>query len=66
MRSPDLTRAPGRARVHPTAIVEDGVAIGAGTTIWDNVHIRHGARSGESCIVGEKSYIAYDVRIGNR
>ncbi|MGH9318940.1 MAG: DapH/DapD/GlmU-related protein [Vicinamibacteria bacterium] len=66
MRSPDLTRAPGRARVHPTAIVEDGVAIGAGTTIWDNVHIRHGARIGESCIVGEKSYIAYDVRIGNR
>jgi acetyltransferase-like isoleucine patch superfamily enzyme len=30
------------------------------------VHIRHGARIGEQCIVGEKSYIAYDVRIGNR
>lgn len=55
-----------RPFVHPTAIVEDGVEIGAGTSVWDNVHIRHGARIGEECIVGEKSYIAYDVRIGNR
>jgi acetyltransferase-like isoleucine patch superfamily enzyme len=52
--------------IHPTAIVEDGVEIGAGTSVWDNVHIRHGARLGEQCIVGEKSYIAYDVQIGNR
>ena len=54
------------ARIHPTAIVEAGVEIGAGTSIWDNVHIRHGARIGDECIVGEKSYIAYDVRIGHR
>lgn len=54
------------ARIHPTALIEEGVEIGAGSSIWDNVHIRHGARIGEECIVGEKSYIAYDVRIGNR
>jgi len=53
-------------RVHPTAILEAGVELGAGTSVWDNVHIRHGARIGEECIVGEKSYIAYDVRIGSR
>jgi UDP-2-acetamido-3-amino-2,3-dideoxy-glucuronate N-acetyltransferase len=53
-------------RVHPTALVEDGVVIGTGTAVWDNVHIRQNARIGEQCIVGEKSYIAYDVRIGNR
>jgi len=53
-------------RIHPTALVEEGVEIGAGSSIWDNVHIRHGARIGEQCIVGEKSYIAYDVRIGDR
>ena len=52
-------------RIHPTAIIEDGVVIGDGTSIWDNVHIRHGATIGRDCIVGEKSYIAYDVRIGN-
>jgi UDP-2-acetamido-3-amino-2,3-dideoxy-glucuronate N-acetyltransferase len=52
--------------IHPTALVEKDVTIGAGTAIWDSVHIRHGAHLGEECIVGEKTYIAYDVRIGHR
>lgn len=54
------------ARIHPTAIIEEGVYIGPGTSIWDHVHIRHSTRIGEACVVGEKTYIAYDVRIGNR
>ncbi|MGD9644907.1 MAG: acyltransferase [Pirellulales bacterium] len=53
-------------RIHPTAIVEADVELGAGTSVWDNAHIRHGARLGAECIVGGKSYIAYDVRIGDR
>jgi acetyltransferase-like isoleucine patch superfamily enzyme len=53
-------------RIHPTAIIEENVEIGAHTSVWDNVHIRHGARIGEECIIGEKSYIAYDVSIGDR
>jgi acetyltransferase-like isoleucine patch superfamily enzyme len=53
-------------RIHPTALVEEGVEIGAGSSIWDGVHIRHHARIGEQCIVGEKSYIAYEVKIGHR
>jgi len=53
-------------RVHPTALIEKGVVLGDCTTVWDSVHIRHGARLGEQCIVGEKTYIAYDVVIGNR
>jgi len=53
------------ARVHPSALVEEGVVLGDGTRIWDGVHIRRGARLGHDCIVGEKSYIAYDVVIGN-
>jgi UDP-2-acetamido-3-amino-2,3-dideoxy-glucuronate N-acetyltransferase len=52
--------------IHPTAIIEEGVRIGNGTSIWDNVHIRHGSTIGEDCIVGEKTYVAYDVRIGSR
>ncbi len=52
-------------RIHPTALVEDGVTIGAGTAIWDNVHVRRGTAIGERCIVGEKTYVAPDVRIGN-
>ena len=53
-------------RIHHTAIIEDGVRIGAESSVWDNVHIRHGSHLGEQCIVGEKTHIAYDVRIGNR
>jgi acetyltransferase-like isoleucine patch superfamily enzyme len=51
--------------IHPTAIIEDGVLIGEGTQIWDNVHIRHGTSIGKNCIIGEKTYIAYNVSIGN-
>jgi acetyltransferase-like isoleucine patch superfamily enzyme len=53
-------------RIHPTAMIEDGVELGPGTSIWDHVHIRHATRLGEQCIVGEKTHIAYGVRIGNR
>jgi len=52
-------------RIHPTALVEADVQLGPGTSVWDNVHIRRGARLGRDCIVGEKTYIAYDVRIGD-
>jgi len=55
------------ARVHLTAIVEDGVCIGSGSSVWDNVHIRGPQTSiGRDCIVGEKSYVAYGVQIGDR
>jgi UDP-2-acetamido-3-amino-2,3-dideoxy-glucuronate N-acetyltransferase len=55
-----------KPRIHRTALVEEGVQVGAGTAVWDNVHVRHGTTIGEECIIGEKTYIAYDVRIGNR
>lgn len=51
--------------IHPSALIEEDVTIGNGSSIWDNVHIRHGASIGEQCIIGEKSYIAYGVSIGN-
>jgi UDP-2-acetamido-3-amino-2,3-dideoxy-glucuronate N-acetyltransferase len=52
-------------RIHATALVEPGVTIGNGTSVWDSVHIRRGARIGRNCIVGEKTYVAYDVVIGD-
>jgi len=59
--------APDRpAFVHPTAIVEEGVTIGAGTSIWDHAHLRRGAAVGRQCIVGGKSYVAGGVTIGDR
>ncbi len=53
-------------RIHPTALVEKYVEIGDGTSVWDNVHIRSGARIGRDCIVGGKTYIAGGTRIGDR
>jgi UDP-2-acetamido-3-amino-2,3-dideoxy-glucuronate N-acetyltransferase len=53
-------------RVHPTAIIESGVVIGEGSAVWDNVHIRRDARIGVECIIGEKSYIACGVIVGDR
>jgi UDP-2-acetamido-3-amino-2,3-dideoxy-glucuronate N-acetyltransferase len=52
--------------IHPTAIIEDGVEIGPASTVWDSVHIRAPASIGSQCIIGEKSYIAYGVVIGDR
>lgn len=53
-------------RIHPTAIIEENVTLGAGTAVWDHVHIRRDTRIGEQCIVGGKTDIAYGVQIGHR
>lgn len=53
-------------RIHPSAIIEEGVSIGEDTSVWDNVHIRRDASIGSECIIGEKTYVAYGVQIGNR
>ena len=52
--------------IHATALVEDGVSLGDGTAVWDNAHLRAGAVVGRDCIVGEKTYLAPDVRVGDR
>lgn len=64
-KSSSLTSRFKNVRIHPTAMIEEGVRIGPGSAIWDNVHIRRNAVLGHHCLVGEKSYIAYDVKIGN-
>ena len=54
-------------RIHETAMVDGGVAIGEGTSVWDSVHLRGpGTTIGDDCIIGEKSYVAYGVAIGDR
>jgi acetyltransferase-like isoleucine patch superfamily enzyme len=51
--------------IHPTAILEGGVHVGEHSFIWDNVHVRRNTTIGKRCIIGEKSHISYDVRIGD-
>lgn len=54
-------------RVDPTAEIEPGVTIGSGTAVWAHVHLRGpGTRLGVDCIVGERTYVAYGVEIGDR
>ena len=60
-----MNREDVEPRIHPSAIVEEDVVIGQGSSVWDNAHIRRGAHIGQRCIVGEKAYIAYGVQIGD-
>jgi len=52
-------------RIHPTALVEAGVRIGTRTSVWDHAHLRGPSIVGDDCIIGEKTYVAYGVEIGN-
>jgi len=51
--------------VHPTAIVDEGALIGAGTRVWHFCHIMKGARIGERCIFGQNCFVGENVIIGN-
>jgi UDP-2-acetamido-3-amino-2,3-dideoxy-glucuronate N-acetyltransferase len=51
--------------IHPTAEVEDGAEIGAGTKVWHLAHIRKGARIGENCNIGRNVYVDTNVHIGD-
>ena len=53
------------ARIHPTAIVDDGASIGAGTRIWHWVHVSGGARIGDRCSLGQNVYVGNAVVIGD-
>jgi len=52
--------------IHPTAIVESGVQIGAGTRIWHHAHVREGATIGEACNLGKNVYVDAGVTVGDR
>ncbi|MGE0385670.1 MAG: acyltransferase [Gammaproteobacteria bacterium] len=52
-------------QVHPSAIVDEGADIGAGTRIWHWVHVSGGARIGRNCSLGQNVFVGNDVRVGN-
>jgi acetyltransferase-like isoleucine patch superfamily enzyme len=53
------------AFVHPTAEVEEGAQIGAGTKIWHIAHIRSTAKIGTNCVLGRNVFVDVDVEIGD-
>jgi UDP-2-acetamido-3-amino-2,3-dideoxy-glucuronate N-acetyltransferase len=51
--------------VHPSAIVDEGATLGAGTKVWHFVHVSAGARIGANCALGQGVFVGNDVVIGN-
>ncbi len=50
--------------IHPTAVVDRGAQIGAGTKIWHFAHVTSSATIGANCVVGHACFIG-DVTIGD-
>src|ERR1700741_4860046 len=51
--------------VHETAIVDPGVAVGAGSKIWHFSHVLLGSVIGERCVLGQNVVVGPRVRIGS-
>jgi UDP-2-acetamido-3-amino-2,3-dideoxy-glucuronate N-acetyltransferase len=52
--------------IHPSAIVDPGAELGAGTRVWHFAHVCAGAHVGAACSLGQNVFVGNDVRIGDR
>ncbi len=52
-------------QVHPSAIVDPGAQIGAGTRVWHWVHVCTRRRDRHDCSLGQNVFVGNRVRIGN-
>jgi UDP-2-acetamido-3-amino-2,3-dideoxy-glucuronate N-acetyltransferase len=52
--------------IHPTAVIDDGAQLGAGTQVSHFARVCSGARIGSDCSLGQGVYIGDRVRIGHR
>lgn len=63
--NPGAGQVPAReARVHPSAIVDEGAVLGAGVRVWHFVHVCAGAQVGADVVLGQGVYVGPGVRIG--
>lgn len=51
--------------IHPSAIVDEGAQIGAGTKVWHFSHLMPACKVGERCIIGQNVYLDNNTVIGN-
>jgi UDP-2-acetamido-3-amino-2,3-dideoxy-glucuronate N-acetyltransferase len=54
----------GEEFIHPTAVVDPGAEIGAGSRVWHFCHVMAGARIGPGCVLGQNVFVGRDVAIG--
>jgi UDP-2-acetamido-3-amino-2,3-dideoxy-glucuronate N-acetyltransferase len=52
-------------KIHPSAVVDEGVVIGDGTAIWHFSHICAGAVIGKNCSIGQNVLVADNAFLGN-
>jgi len=52
--------------IHPSAIVDEGAEIGAGSRVWHFVHVCGGARIGAGVSLGQNVFVGNRVVIGDR
>jgi acetyltransferase-like isoleucine patch superfamily enzyme len=52
--------------VAASAVVEEGAAVGQGTSVWDLTQVRAGAVVGADCTIGRNVFIDADVVVGDR
>lgn len=52
-------------KIHPSAVVDAGAEIGAGTRIWHFCHVMGGARIGARCVLGQNVFVGARVTIGD-
>lgn len=45
-------------QIHPTAVIDNGAEIGAGTKIWHFSHVMGIARIGANCVLGQNVFVA--------
>ncbi len=51
--------------VHETALVDDQVDIGKGTSVWHFVHLLSGTKIGAGCSIGQNAMVGPNVSVGN-
>jgi len=51
--------------VHESSYVDDGVEVGAGTSIWHFSHIISGTKLGKKCNIGQNVVIGGNVTVGD-
>jgi UDP-2-acetamido-3-amino-2,3-dideoxy-glucuronate N-acetyltransferase len=54
-----------RYYAHPTAVIDEGCVIGAGTKIWHFSHIMPNCKIGENCNIGQNVVVSPEVVLGN-
>jgi len=50
---------------HPTAVVDTGARIGAGSKVWHFCHVMAGARVGARCVLGQNVFVAATAVVGS-